>query len=633
MRREREHESLSVPFSGPHRAEHRADQPSLIPLEVEGENVQAVTARKSSVLEADPETLVALTGRVVDVESGLGVEGLRLSFLSSRPRTVVVVTGADGEYRTECVLACGVLTVMHLPDPADARFQARWTVEPAQFLLPAEGDGALRRMDLGVRAPARVLEVAIERADGGSAAASNVSLVWGARSRTGGFDVLGRDFELADGSGCARFALPGDPPEGRLFELEAELGGLEVSDLSAFVAPLAPRPRRLELYSGGTLRVRCTNERGEGLPGVSLWLASSDPLRAPRGRAGDTDAAGECAFAPLSSGCWSVRAVHPLTGESLLRECDLARGAERTLVLRLSLANLQSGLAGIVLDEHEQPLEGVALRVRNGNGALVTIESRAGGRFEYWGQPSAGIELDAGPGFLDDEFVPAHLELPFGTGGLVLRRAAHDEPLSYALEVVARGSRARLHGARLALWTDEPLHSEQAFSAPNGVTQIAVPRRGRVHYSAEAPGYRRARGELAERVQGRTGSVLAIELERGFERELVLRDRVTQRELAGVRIRLGGQLLATSDERGRVHLVLQEWPALLKLEGSGYAARVGSAWRRGLRRRVAPRAAQSALSASDLVNSRSTTVAYEPLGKSNATHRPSGSASSAIPAG
>jgi hypothetical protein len=569
-RRERVRTLAAELEAGP-RLAHGSEEPrARVPLEAESAELQSASARKSSVLEADPETLVALTGRVVDEQSGLGVEGLRLSFLSSRPRTAVVVTGADGEYRTECVLACGVLTVMHLPDPVDMRFQARWTVEPAQFLLPAEGDGPLRRMDLVVRAPARVLEVAIERADGSTAAASSVSLVWGARSHTGGFDVLGRDFELSDSAGCARFGLPGDPPEGRLYELEAELGGLEVSDLSAFAAPLAPRPLRLELYTGGTLRVRCTNERGEGLPGVSLWLASSDPLRAPRGRAGDTDAQGECAFAPLASGCWSVRAVHPLTGESLLRECDLARGAERSLVLRLSLANLQSGLSGIVLDEHEQPLEGVALRVRNGNAAPVSIESRAGGRFEYWGQPSAGIELDAGPGFLDDEFVPAHLELPFGTGGLVLRRAAHDEPLSYAVEVLARGSRARLGGARLLLWTDEPLRSEQAFSAPSGVTQIAVPRRSRVHYSAEAPGYRRARGELAERIEKRTGSVLAIELERGFERELVLRDRVTQRELAGARIRLGAQLLATSDERGRAHLVLQEWPALLKLECAGY---------------------------------------------------------------
>ena len=570
QRRERARTLAAELDAGP-RVSRGSEEPRVrIPLEAEGAEFHSVTARKSSVLEADPETLVALTGRVVDEQSGLGVEGLRLSFLSSRPRTAVVVTGADGEYRTECVLACGVLTAMHLPDPVDMRFQARWTVEPGQFLLPAEGDGPLRRIDLAVRAPARVLEVAIERADGSVAAASNVSLVWGARSRTGGFDVLGRDFELSDGAGRARFALPGDPPEGRLYELEAELGGLEVSDLALFAAPLAPRPRRLELYTGGTLRVRCTNERGEGLPGVSLWLASSDPLRAPRGRAGDTDAQGECSFAPLASGCWSVRAVHPLTGESLLRECDLARGAERTLLLRLSLANLQSGLGGIVLDEHEQPLEGVALRVRNGNGAPVTIESRAGGRFEYWGQPSTGIELDAGPGFLDDEFVPAHLELPFGTGGLVLRRAAHDEPLSYALEVVARGSRARLPGARLVLWTDEPLRSEQAFSAPHGVTQIAVPRRRRVYFSADAPGYRRARGELAERIESRTGSVLAIELERGFERELVLRDRVTQRELAGVRIRLGQQLLATSDERGRAHLVLQEWPAALQLSCSGY---------------------------------------------------------------
>jgi hypothetical protein len=571
-RRERERRADEFALGAPRRSDAGEDvlAAPAARLESESASAHALKSRRAGVLEADPETLVALTGRVVDEQSGLGVEGLRLSFLSRRPRTAVVVSGPDGAYRTECVLSCGVLTVMHLPDPLDPRFAARWTVEPAQFLLPAAGDSPLRRVDLAVRSPARVLEVQVAHPDGSAAAASNVSLVWGERARDGGFDVLGRDFELADGSGRARFALPGDPPDGRLFEMEAELAGHEVSDALAFVAPLAPRPWQLDLYAGGTLRVRCTSDRGEPLSGVSLWLASSDPARAPRGRAGDTDVHGECVFGALASGCWSVRAVHPLTGESLLRECDLPRGAERTLALRLSLANLLPGVNGVVLDEHDQPLEGVAIRVRNGNEAPLTIESRAGGRFEFWGQPSAGIEISAGPGFQDDDYLPARLELPFGTGGLVLRRAGHDEPLSYAVEFVARGSGARLRGARLLLSTEEPLHTEQSFSAPNGVTQISLPRTRRVLYAAEAPGFRRASGELVERIEARHAGVLRIELERGFERELVVRDRVTRRELAGVHLWLGKQLLATSDERGHAHLALEEWPAAVQLECRGY---------------------------------------------------------------
>jgi hypothetical protein len=316
--------------------------------------------------------------------------------------------------------------------------------------------------------------------------------------------------------------------------------------------------------------VRCTNERGEALAGVSLWLASSDPARAPRGRAGDTDAQGECAFAPLASGCWSLRAVHPLTGESLLREVDLARGAERTLALTLGTANLLPGVRGVVLDEHERPLEGVPIRVRSGNAAPVILESREGGRFEFWGQPSAGIELAAGPGFQDDDYLPARLELPFGSGGVVLRRAGHEEPLCYAVELVDRADGERLQGAQLLLSTEEPLATEQAFSAPSGVTQISLPRARRVLYSAEAPGYRCRRGELAERIEARSAGVLRIALERGFERELSLRDRVTRRELAGARVWLGRQLLATSDERGHALLKLEEWPAALRIECPGY---------------------------------------------------------------
>jgi hypothetical protein len=569
-RRERAHSLLAELEGGPHEARHGPEAKVLIPLEAEGAAARGAQGRHAGVLEEDPETLVALCGRVVDEQSGLGVEGLQLSFLSRRPRTAVVTSGPDGAFRTECVLSCGVVTALHLPDDADPRFAARWAVEPAQFLLPLAGDAPLRRVDLHVRAPERVLEVQVDRPDGAAAASSSVALVWGERTREGVFAVLGRDFEVADGSGRAHFALPGDPPEGRLFELEAELAGREISDVLAFAAPLAPRPWRLDLYSGGTLRVRCTSDRGEPLAGVSLWLSSSDPLRAPRGRAGDTDVQGECAFTPLSSGCWTVRAVHPLTGESRLAECDLPRGAERTLALRLSLANLQQGASGCVLDEHDRPLEGVAIRVRNGNEAPVTIESRAGGRFEFWGQPSAGIELGAGPGFLDDDYLPARLELPFGTGGVVLRRAGHEEPLSYAVEIVSRTGGERLRAARLRLWSEEPLPAEESYSAESGVTQIQVPRTRRVRWSAEAPGYRRASGELEERVEARAGGVVRIALERGFERDLLVRDRVTRRELAGVQVWLGKQLLGRTDERGRVHLALEEWPGALRLECTGY---------------------------------------------------------------
>ncbi|MBK7643892.1 MAG: hypothetical protein IPJ19_12740 [Planctomycetes bacterium] len=542
-------------------------------LEADGAAASKAKSRQSGVLEADPETLVALCGRVVDEQSGLGVEGMRLSFLSRRPRTAVVETGPDGSYCTECVLSCGVVSVMHLPDPGDPRFDARWTVEPAQFLLRSDVEAPLRHLDISVRSPAQVLEVQVAHADGSAGSASNVSLVWGDRSSAGGFDVLGRDFQLADAHGRARFALAGEPPEGRLFELEAEFSGGEVSDALALTAPLVPRPNRLDLYTGGSLTVRCTNDRGEPLAGVSLWLASADPSRAPRGRVGDTDASGEFRFAPLASGCWSVHAVHPLTGESVLGECDLPRGAQRTLGLQLGLANLQPGVRGVVLDELDRPLGGVPIRVRNGNSAPVTIQSGAEGRFEYWGLASAGIELSAGPGFLDDDFVPPRMEVPFGTSGVQIRRAGHDEPLSYAVECVSRDTGERVGDATLRLLTEEPLATEQRFSAPGGVTQILVPRSRHVLYAVEAAGYKAAQGELSDAIEARRGGVLRLELEPGFQTDFEVRDRVTRRAIEGARVWLERVQLASSDAQGHVHVELDEWPAALRIECAGYALR------------------------------------------------------------
>ncbi len=490
--------------------------------------VAARNARRSGVLEVEPDTLVSIRGRVVDRKSGLGIEGLTLSFLSRRPRTVVVTSGPDGAFRTETELSSGLVTVMHVPNPDDPRFAARWELDPAQFLLAAEGPTSERHVDLFVEAPERVLEVAVARPDGTPAPASAVSLVWGERARDGAFDVIGRDFERADGSGRARFSLYDEPREGR------------------------------------------RSDRGEPLSGVSLWLANGDPSRAPFARAGDTDAQGLCTFAPLASGCWSVHAVHPLTGESLVREVELARGAERVLPLTLTLAGLAPGVRGVVLDEQDQPLEGVAIRIQNGNEAPVTIESRAQGRFEFWGQPSAGIELSAGPGFLDDGYLPARLALPFGTSGIVLRRSGRQELFSFPVEIVARDGGERLAAAQLVLGTEDPVHAEITYGAQNGLTQISFARDREVLWRAEAPGFRRSSGALAELLERRRGSVLRIELERGFERELVVRDRVTKRALAGVRVWRDGRLAATSDEQGRVHLVAEDWPARLRFDGDGY---------------------------------------------------------------
>lgn len=536
----------------------------------EAEAELAERARHAGVLEAEPDTLVSIQGRVIDRQSGLGIEGLTLSFLSRRPRTVVVTSGPDGAFQSEPELSSGLVTVMHVPNPADARFAARWELDPAQFLLAAEGPTPERHVDLYVSAPGRVLEIAVAHSGGSPAAASAVSLCWGERERDGSFGVLGRDFERADGAGRARFSLFADPRQGWLYELQAESGGHEVSDALLLSAPIGPRPWRLDLYEGGALLVRCTTDRGEALAGVSLWLSNGDPSRAPFARGGDCDAQGECRFAPLASGCWAVRAVHPLTGESVLREIELPRGAERVLPLVMTISGLSPGLRGVVLDEQDRPLEGVALRVQNGNEAPVTIQSRAEGRFEYWGQPSAGIELSAGPGFLDDAYLPARLSLPFGTSGVVLRRAGKQELLSFPVEIVAREGGERLADAELALATEEPLHSELVWRAPRGLTQISFGRERQASWRAEAPGFRRATGELADLVERRRGGVLRIELERGFERELVLRDRVTKRTLAGVRVWREGRTIASSDEAGRVHLAGEEWPALLRLEADGY---------------------------------------------------------------
>ena len=87
----------------------------------------AARPRAQGYFTADPGTLVALRGRVIGQKSDLAIGGIELSFLSRRPQTVRARSDASGGFSTGLELASGVITVMHIPDPADARFATRRT--------------------------------------------------------------------------------------------------------------------------------------------------------------------------------------------------------------------------------------------------------------------------------------------------------------------------------------------------------------------------------------------------------------------------------------------------------------------------------------------------------------------------
>jgi hypothetical protein len=562
-----------VALDGDHDAAQTTPLESTEPLALDAPHAK----RSASYLIADPDTLVELRGRVLDAGTHAPIAGIRLSFMSRRPRTCVVTTDSDGRFRTGVELAPGVVSVAHLPDDDAPRYCVRWEVEPGEFLL---SDPALAKQPdeivLNARSPERVIEANVRTPDGAPAAGAAVTLTYGRRDAAGEFVSEGREYESADSSGRVRFAQFGADIFDRSIRIEAEQRGLFASDVITLDPPIGTRPLDVELHPGSVLRVHAKNDEGRPIANLSLWVSNNESGRGASGRNGDTDAHGDCMFTPLRAGCYSVNAVHPLTGETLQREIDLVRGEEASIDLRLTLANLRLGLSGAVLDEFGQPLVGITVRVQAPGESPVELSTGDGGRFEYWGRPVPALFFSIGTGFMDDEYEPGVLAVPFGTCGLGVRRVKSLELHTLPFAAVDQRTGAPVKRATVVLYHGDPahaLHSEQRFSAQAGVAEVSFKLRPDSGFAVDAPGYLRAQGSLRTLYESCMHSAaLRVELVPGFERRLEVRDRVTKRTLAGARLFEDRRLVGTADAQGVIEISAAVWPSGYRVECAGYAS-------------------------------------------------------------
>lgn len=551
---------------------------------VETDSRSAARARIEGIPPPPPDVLVSVRGRVVDSVTREPVQGITLGLLSRRPRTCVVRTDAEGNFATGTELASGVVSVTHLPDPESPQYSARWSIEPTSFLAPASADAPAaapgmpvehREILITARPPARELAFDVRLPDGSAAVGAAVSLTSGRRDAYGRFVPEGRSYEDADDYGRARFALFGSDTWERSFRVEAEHKGALASDVLSLDPPLGTRAPVLALYPGGILRVRASNDEGRPVAGVSLWVEAQDEPGVVRGRAGDTDARGEFLFTALRSGCYTLSAVHPATGEEVRREVDLARGAQETVDLRLTLAGLRLRAAGTVVDETGYPLPGVVIRAQAGGESTVALTTGEGGRFEFWGRPCEGLLLTAGGGFLDDRYDPDVQAVACGAAGVAVRRVAKFEDCSWPFEISDRATGEPVRAAVVTLFHGDPRRGSlalQSFTADAGVVPVTFKRRDDLSFAVDAPGYLREEGPLANLLQdaSRRGALL-VELERGFDRSLEVRDRVTRRGIGGAVLSAAGTLLGRSDEHGMVRIRGDLWPASVRVESPGYA--------------------------------------------------------------
>jgi hypothetical protein len=560
-------------------ASDRPAMAELAPVEIAA--VPTARARVTGVPPPPPDALVAVRGRVVDAVSGEPVAGITMGLLSRRPRTCTVKTDPEGRFATGAELSSGVVSVAHVPDNESPRFSARWAIEPTSFLATsrsAEESAAAKQppeVVLAARAPERELAVDVKLPDGGAAAGASVSLTWGHREPPGRFRADGRCYEETDDYGRARFALFGPDAWERSFRIEADHRGTLASDVLTLDPPLGNAPPVLGLHPGGLLRVRAANDEGRPVAGVSLWIEVHDESGTVRGRAGETDARGECVFTALRSGCYAICALHPSTGEEIRREVDLARGAQETVDVRLTLAGMRLRLAGTVLDEFGYPLPGVAVRAQAAGEAWVALTTGEGGRFEFWGRPCDGVLVSAGGGFQDDRYEPDWIAVPCGTGGLAVRRLAKLEERSWPLQALDRGTGDPVAVGRVTLYRADTRGNptaQQSFTLDAGVVELVYKQRDDLFYAVDAPGYLREQGPLADLVASAYGSGrLRVELERGFDRRLEIKDRITRRGVPHAFVAVGGAVIGTCDDKGVVHVHADAWPASARVEGAGYA--------------------------------------------------------------
>lgn len=539
----------------------------------------ARSARDVGVAAAPPETLVALCGRVLDGETGKPVPRLRLSFLSSRPRNVEVVTGEDGAFTTEVALAPGLVSVMHLPDGDDPRYQARWDIDPPQFLLPRPEPGkGTCSIDLRGDSPNEVLEVDVVMPEGDPAAGASVTMTGGRKDGQGAFHVEVRDLETADLQGRARFALFGGDVFQRIYLVEAEHLGAFSSDLMVIDGPFGPRARRLDLFPAGVLTVRVRNEEGRPLSNVSLFVSTDEGGQVVRGRNAQTDAQGEAIIAPLRAACWTVSATHPLTGRTLSRTLDLPRGASKEVEFTLGVGGLRLAVSGTVVDEFGYPLPGVTVHAQSGDEAPVALVTGDNGVYAFWAKQAERVLLSVGGGYGDDIYDPAMSELPFGTSALTVVRRARLESRSLPFIVVDARSGKTVRKASIVL------HHPAAdftvggtammrFGAASGVTTVGWKERDDLRYAVEAPGYLRSEGRMVDLLEECSQwGPLRVDLAQGFERDLVVVDRVTGRPVAKAVVRDGSREVGSTDSSGRIQLRANDWPDALRIDAGGYRA-------------------------------------------------------------
>lgn len=334
--------------------------------------------------------------------------------------------------------------------------------------------------------------------------------------------------------------------------------------------PLAGAPHRIELVPTAQLRVHVKGPNGEPVAGIDVEASASSGFpREPIARA-TSDSNGDVVFARLPRGLYWIDALGMRARDS--GTSIMLHDGGATVELEVHGASFGRAVAGVVLDEEGQPLANVGVSFRSmPDGRSASSWTRADGKFEYSSDPSESVEVRVVPALDADEFVPARVEVPFGTENVVLRRARKLAQLDALVKLIGAEDRVPIHGSYAIASAKNASAGIQ--HGDGDVLRVRCKLRSDWIVTFRAQD-RRSVAMTLDDLAHRAGDQRTIEiaLSKGFEEDIMVRDADTLEPLAGALFTSADGASSASDAHGRIELRATSWPQSMRIERDGYFA-------------------------------------------------------------
>ncbi len=305
-------------------------------------------------------------------------------------------------------------------------------------------------------------------------------------------------FTWTDNLGLARFRLLKSAPKDLPARLE--LGWALSNKIEPLSAPLLGGRVLVTMPAGAQLGVHVTDTLGQPAAGASItaaptgtqaFIATAGVFKSYEPQAADSN--GFAVFDDLPGGEYELFASSSNPVATARQTVKLELSERRVVELRLEPPPiLELCIAGTVCDEAGEPLSMAELHVRVDGGESVSVVSNRSGEFSYQCAKGSYVEVRAGDGLWDDDFLPRLQRVPFGTEDFRVRRVRKLDWTPLELAILDATTNLAVSPERLSC------RRYRAIS-PQVATDFSVQREGRTmlllkqhddwHLVLEAVGY------------------------------------------------------------------------------------------------------------------------------------------------